>query len=81
MDIPEDAKAAVVAAADLAARSGAKDFEVGYLDDTDHCQDARWYANCTYRGARIGVDEQPSPWHAAEGLAQRLLDGAQCTNC
>lgn len=72
---------AVLACADLAARAGAKDFEIGYLDENVPVDKARWYAQASFRGARLIADEKTSPDEAADGLARRLLAGASCTNC
>jgi hypothetical protein len=72
---------AVVACADLVARTGAREFELGYLDDDVPVEKARWYAHAKYRGARLTCEEQASPEAAADGLAHRLLDGGICTGC
>lgn len=69
---------ALMAAADLVARTGAKHFAVGYLnDEPPH----RWYAHAQYRGTRIICEDQPDPVAAADGLARQLLTGAQCQHC
>lgn len=68
----------VVACADLAARAGARDFEIGHLRDDVPVEEAGWYAIASYQGARIMVDEHRSPSAAALALAERLLDGATC---
>lgn len=72
---------AVVAVADLVKRSGAKEFEIGYLHDDVPIDAAGWYAHAKYRGARLTCDDQPSPQHAADGLAATLLDGGRCRYC
>lgn len=72
---------AVVACVDLVARSGGKSFEVGYLEDDVPVEKARWYATAVFRGAKLSCDEQSSPEAAADGLAHRLLEGAQCAGC
>jgi hypothetical protein len=68
----------VVACADLAGRAGARDFEIGYLRDDVPTDQAGWYAQVTYRGARLMADEHRSPTAAALALAERILSGAQC---
>jgi hypothetical protein len=69
---------AVIACVDLAARTGAAQFEIGFAsDDAPH----QWYASARYRGARIMVKDQPGPVEAADAMARRLLDGARCTHC
>lgn len=72
---------AIIAAAELVARTGAKSFEIGYLHDGVPVAEAGWYAHAQYRGARITCADQPSPTAAAEGLARRLLTGAKCVHC
>ena len=75
MNLDEDA---LKAAADLVGRTGARSFEIGYLnDEPPH----RWYAHAQYKGARITAEDHPGPVEAAEGLARRLLTGAKCTGC
>lgn len=69
---------AVVAAADLCARAGASQFEVGYEDDD---LPARWYCSVLYQGHLLKVGEQPHPSLAADMLAARILRGGRCTNC
>ncbi|WP_322768422.1 hypothetical protein [Frankia sp. Cr1] len=71
MDLEE-----VLACADLVGRSGAAGFEVGYLDDDP--TNPRWYAHAQYRGARVIVEDHPTPSAAADALAQRILAGAKC---
>jgi hypothetical protein len=74
-ELDEDA---VIAAADLAGRTGARAFEVGYLsDDPPH----QWYAHARYQGARISTEDHPGPVEAVEALARKLLTGAKCTHC
>lgn len=68
----------VMAAADLVGRAGATAFEIGYIPDLETSADA-WYAHAQYRGARIMVEDHPSPGDAAEALARRLLTGARCS--
>lgn len=73
---------AVVAAAALVGRAGGAQFEVGFAgDENGSSAKARWYAQAMFKGARLICDEQPSPEAAADGLAHRLLRGAQCTGC
>lgn len=75
----------VVAVAELCERSGARNFEIGHLyDETEvlyHVKGACWWASARYRGARLQVDDQPSPVHAADGLAHMILDGGECQHC
>lgn len=66
----------VIACADLVVRSGATDFDIGYLNDDEH--DPGWWAQATYRGAKIIKDGHGTPEAAALALATRLLSGATC---
>lgn len=75
MNLDQDA---VIACADLVGRTGAKQLQVGYLSDEPPHQ---WYATAKYKGARIGVEDQPGPVEAADALSRRLLTGARCARC
>jgi hypothetical protein len=74
---------AVLATADLCARSGAENFEIGHLSDDP--RNPRWWAGCLIRrnGStwRIYVEEKVGPDEAADALSRRLLAGASCTGC
>lgn len=74
----------LVAAVDLVGRSGATEYETGFLDDVADSRDARWWASAVYRGAKLQVDGYPGPDSAAEALARKILTdggGATCTYC
>jgi hypothetical protein len=71
---------ALMAAADLVGRTGARGFEIGYTHDDVPPEDAGWYANAQYQGARI-MAEGAGPVEAAEALARTLLTGAKCIGC
>lgn len=74
----------LVAAVDLIGRSGATEYEVGYMDDVPDARDARWWASAVYRGAKVFTDGHAGPDHASDALARKLLQmgpGAQCTHC
>jgi hypothetical protein len=77
-----DVQDAVVAAADLVNRAGARQFEIGYLNDEDDPAFAtagpQWWAHAQYSGTRIIVEGFDRPDQAAEALAQKLLTGAKC---
>ncbi len=68
----------IVAVADLCGRSGATNFETGYLDDDPP---HRWYASAQYKGARVFAEDPDDPTIAADGLAIQILDGGMCTHC
>lgn len=72
---------ALIATVDLVRRSGATDFEIGYLHDDVPMELAAWYATATYRGAKLIAEDRRSPDEAADALARKLLDGAQCRHC
>jgi hypothetical protein len=72
---------AMLAAIDLARRSGAKDIEIGYLHDDVPVEQAGWYASARYRGAKLIIENKPGPVEASEGLARRILAGATCAHC
>lgn len=71
----------MMAAIDAIARSGAKGFEVGYLDEDVPAHLARWYATATYHGAKQSSQEHPDPASATEGLMAKLLVGGRCVAC
>ncbi|WP_433225501.1 hypothetical protein [Actinomadura formosensis] len=72
---------ALLAAVDLVGRTGATNFQIGYLHDGVPADQAGWYAHAQYRGARITAEDHRHPVEAAEALARRLLDGAKCAHC
>lgn len=72
-DLDQDA---IHACADLVSRTGAKEFQIGYLsDEPTH----GWFAHASYKGARISTGDHPGPVEAADALCRRLLTGAKCT--
>lgn len=72
---------AVVAAAELAGRCGARELEVGWLHDGVPAEEAGWYAHAQFRGARITEEGHRGPLEALEALARRLMAGATCRRC
>lgn len=78
---PEIDQDAVIAAADLVGRSGAREFEIGYVNDDVPVEQAAWYAQAVYKGARILVENHRGPAEAAEALARRIMTGAKCAHC
>lgn len=69
------------AAVELIGRTGANAFEIGFAREDVPVEQAGWYAQAQYRGARIIVEEHRTPVEAAEALARRLLTGGRCTHC
>lgn len=67
----------LAAAADLVGRTGAKNFEIGYLHDDVPASEAGWYATATFKGAKV-IAEGVGPTEVAAALAERLLTGARC---
>lgn len=72
---------ALTAGLDLIRRSGAKSVEFGYLHDDVPIEQADWYCQCMYSGARLIVEHHRGPVEAVEALARRILDGALCRRC
>lgn len=72
----------LLACVDLIGRAGAKNFEIGYLNDADDpayaTHGAQWWAKAQYQGHRISVDGFALPDTAAEALARKVLKGAKC---
>lgn len=69
---------ALIACVDLAGRSGATGFQIGYLHDEVPVEDAAWFAYAQYRGARLTTDNHRSVTAAVEAFAELLLTGAKC---
>jgi hypothetical protein len=76
---------AVVAAADLVSRTGARSLQIGWdcphapdVDDDHACGQVTWYATAHYKGTKITADRHCGPIEATEALARRLLSGAKC---
>ncbi|MFC6081021.1 hypothetical protein [Sphaerisporangium aureirubrum] len=77
-ELPSEDRDTLVACADLVGRTGARDFEIGYLHDNVPMEQAGWYAHARYQGTRVGVENHPGPAAAAQALAERVLTGAKC---
>ena len=76
MDLNDDV---IVACMDLVGRTGARDFQMGYLNDgPDWSESPEWYAEASFQGAKLTSGTHPSPDLAAMALALRLLRGAVC---
>lgn len=69
---------AVVACADLVNRCGASDFALGFLHDDVPVEEAAWYAQAMFKGARVIAQDHRAPSAAALALAEKLLAGGQC---
>lgn len=81
MTVPFD-EDAVVAAAELVARAGGRSFEFGFDDENVSMGEPNWWAQATFRGAKIVTERlYPYPHEACEAVARRILDGANCTHC
>lgn len=83
MSTPQDL-AAVVAAADLGKRAGAKTFEImwecPHTPDEEYghnCEDITWHATAMYNGTRLAA-EGPTAEAAALAFAARILEGGRC---
>jgi hypothetical protein len=76
MDLNEDV---IIAAVRLAERCGANDFDIGFTDeDAATSEEAGWWAQVSFHGARLFVDNRRSPEEAAMALAQLILRDATC---
>jgi hypothetical protein len=78
IDIDQDA---IVACTALVGRSGAKQFECGYLYDDVPFDEAGWYAQAIFRGVRLIEENHRGPQEACDALARRILTGATCRRC
>lgn len=77
MEIDPALRDAVIAAADLAERSGARAVEYGHTDPD--AGPVTWYSTADYDGGRqITTAGHPDPGAAAMALSERLLTGAKC---
>lgn len=73
---------ALEAAVDLVGRTGVRELEVGYTDETvKDAADADWHATATYKGAKVIMEHHRGPVEAVEALARQLLTGGRCTHC
>lgn len=76
---------ALLACVEMVGRTGAKDFELGWLNDPGESayvkHGAQWWAKAQYLGERIFVEDFDRPDDACQALAERLLYGAKCTHC
>lgn len=72
----------LVATMDLIGRSGAKNTEIGWLNDPGEPayekHGAQWWIKAQYKGARIITEDHPGPTEACEAIAQQILKGAKC---
>lgn len=75
--VPDGGLDVIVACTDVVGRSGARDFEIGYLHDGVPMDRAGWWARAQYGGYRIQV-EGVSPVDVAQKLTERVLRGAKC---
>lgn len=71
----------LVAAVSLVGRTGASDFEIGYLRDDVPIHEAEWWAKANYQGTRVYVQNRAGPVQAAEALARKVANGGLCTGC
>lgn len=68
----------IQACLDLVGRTGATDFEIGYVHDDVPVEKAGWFAQASYGATRVIVEDQTSPSLAAMALAERVLAGGGC---
>jgi hypothetical protein len=77
-DFDEDA---LMASADLITRSGAREFQFGWLDDDVPIEQARWYAKARWGGEMMAEEDHVGPVEAADALARRVIAGGMCVHC
>jgi len=76
IEIDDDA---VKACADLVGRTGASQFQIGFVHDNVPVEEAGWYAHAQYRGARLTTtSDYRGPAEAADALSRRILHGGNC---
>lgn len=80
-DMSPDNRDRMLAASNAIGRSGAKELEIGHLEDGVPVALARWYATARYQGAKVSADEHSSPIAAVEDLLRRILVGGGCVKC
>lgn len=72
----------LLATVELVGRTGAKNFEIGWLNDPGEPayekHGPQWWVKAQYKGARIQVEDFADPNSACDALAVRLLTGAKC---
>jgi len=66
----------IIASADIAGRTGAKEWKIEYQEDP-----VKWWCEARFKGARRSSNLHDSPGQAADELARLLLAGGQCTHC
>lgn len=75
---PDDGNERLIAAVDLIGRTGAREYQGGYLHDDVPIAEAGWWAHAEYGGQRVIVDNEADPIDATEKLALKLLNGGKC---
>lgn len=75
--VPKEDLDVIMACVDVVGRSGARDFEMGYLHERVPMNQAGWWARAQYRGYRMSV-EGAGPVDVAQKLTERVLRGAKC---
>lgn len=72
---------ALFASVNLIGRSGAKEFQFGWLDDDVPIEEARWWAKARWGGEILTEENHVGPVEAADALARRVMDGGMCVHC
>lgn len=72
---------ALLAGVELVGRTGATGLEVGYLHEDVPSDQAGWYAQATFQGAKVFAENHTGPVPAIEELANKLLEGGHCQHC
>lgn len=72
----------LLATVDLVGRSGAKNFEIGWLNDPGEPayekHGPQWWIKAQYKGARLITENHPGPNEACDAFGVQILTGAKC---
>lgn len=71
----------ITAAVELIARTGARSFEVFYIDDPDlEASETLWTAQVVHRGSKVW-ETTTDPIDSTEQLAAKIVTGGMCVHC
>lgn len=72
----------LLACVELVGRTGARNFEIGWLNDPDEPayeqHGPQWWAKAQLKAGRIIEENHPGPTEVCNALAVRILTGAKC---
>lgn len=70
-----------MAAVELIGRTGAAEFQFGWLHDNVPFAEAGWYAKARWGGQMVTAEDHVGPVEATDALASKLVEGGMCTHC